>query len=69
MECKPIKVIGGSRFIGEIINVGADEKILDADGKNDLAKFAPITYDPVSFGYYRLGEKTFSDGKNEVKEK
>lgn len=69
MECKPIKVIGGSRFIGEIINVGADEKILDADGKIDLAKFAPITYDPVSFGYYRLGEKAFSDGKNKVKEK
>lgn len=66
MECKPIKVIDGSRFIGEIINVGADKKILDADGNIDLAKFAPITYDPVSFGCYRLGEKAgqaFSDGK------
>lgn len=66
MECRPIKVIDGSRFIGEIINVGADEKILDADGNIDLVKFAPITYDPVSFGYYSLGEKAgqaFSDGK------
>lgn len=66
LECELIKVIDGSKFIGEIKNVSADEKILDADGKIDLTKFAPITYDPANYGYYRLGEKVgqaFSDGK------
>ncbi len=66
LECELIKVIDDSKFLGRIVNVSADEKILDADGKIDLTKFAPITYDPANFGYYRLGEKVgqaFSDGK------
>lgn len=66
LECELIKVIDDGKFLGEIKNVSADEKILDADGKIDLTKFAPITYDPANFGYYRLGEKVgqaFSDGK------
>ena len=66
LECELIKIIDGSKFIGEIKNVSADEKILDENGKIDLTKFAPITYDPMSYGYYRLGEKVgnaFSDGK------
>ena len=66
LECELIKAVDEGKFIGRIINVSADEKILDADGKIDLTKFAPITYDPANFGYYRLGEKVgqaFSDGK------
>lgn len=66
LECELIKVVDGSKFIGEIKNVSADESILDENGKIDLKKFAPITYDPSGFGYYRLGEKVgnaFSDGK------
>lgn len=66
LECELIKVVDESKFIGRIVNVSADERILDADGKIDLTKFAPITYDPANFGYYRLGEKVgqaFSDGK------
>lgn len=66
LECELIKVVDGSKFIGEIKNVSADESILDENGKIDLAKFSPITYDPSCFGYYRLGEKVgnaFSDGK------
>ena len=66
LECELIKVVDGSKFIGEIKNVSADESILDENGKIDLTKFAPITYDPSGFGYYRLGEKVgnaFSDGK------
>lgn len=66
LECELVKVVDGSKFIGEIKNVSADEKILDSDGKIDLTKFAPITYDPANYGYYRLGEKVgnaFSDGK------
>lgn len=66
LECELIKVVDGSKFIGEIKNVSADESILDENGKIDLTKFAPITYDPSGFGYYRLGERVgnaFSDGK------
>ena len=69
LECELIKVIDGSKFLGEIKNVSADEKILDAEGKIDLAKFAPITYDPANHGYYRLGKKVgnaFSDGNKLV---
>ena len=53
------------RLVGEIVNVSADESIL-TDGKIDLAKFSPITYDPVNHYYLTLGEvagKAFSDGK------
>ena len=53
------------RLVGEIVNVSADESIL-TDGKIDLAKFSPITYDPVNHNYLTLGEvagKAFSDGK------
>jgi len=52
-------------LLGKIVNVCADERIL-TDGKIDLNKFHPITYDPSGHGYYTLGEKVgnaFSDGK------
>lgn len=52
-------------LIGKIVNVCAEERIL-TDGKIDLGKFRPITYDPCGHGYYTLGEKVgqaFSDGK------
>ena len=53
------------RLVGEIVNISADESIL-TDSKIDPAKLRPITYDPISHGYYVLGEKVgqaFSDGK------
>ncbi len=52
------------RLVGEIVNVCADERIL-TDGRVDLSKFHPITYDPVNHDYLTLGEKVgkaFSDG-------
>lgn len=67
LECKLISYDEEScRLVGEIVNVCADEKILGDDGKIDLDKFSPITYDPVHHTYLRLGEtvgKAFSDGK------
>jgi len=66
LECKLISYDQDScRLVGEIVNVCADESIL-TDGKIDLSKFRPITYDPAAHGYYALGEKVgqaFSDGK------
>ena len=58
------------RLVGEIVNVSADERTLDENGKIDLNKFSPITYDPVHHTYRKLGDvvgKAFSDG-NKVKE-
>ena len=51
--------------LGRVVNVCAEERIL-TDGKIDLQKFHPITYDPSGHGYYTLGQKVgnaFSDGK------
>jgi len=57
------------RLVGEIVNVSADESVL-TDGKIDPTKLRPITYDPISHGYYVLGEKVgeaFKDGKRFIK--
>lgn len=48
-----------------LVNVCADEKILDDNSKIDLTKFSPITYDPIHHTYRKLGDvvgKAFSDG-------
>ncbi len=52
-------------LIGEIVNVCADERILNEAGKIDPAKLRPITYDSVNHDYIVLGEKVgnaFHDG-------
>ncbi len=67
LECKLISYDEGScRLVGEILNVSVDERILGENGKIDLAKFSPITYDPVGHTYRALGAvvgNAFSDGK------
>ena len=53
------------RLIGEIVDISVDERILAADGKVDLTKFHPITYDPFRHDYVALGAvvgKAFSAG-------
>ena len=35
------------RLVGEIVNVSADESVLDEDGKIDPDKLRPITFDPT----------------------
>ena len=66
LECKLISYDEEScRLVGEIVNVCADERILDENGKIDLSKFSPITYDPVHHTYRKLGDivgKAFSVG-------
>lgn len=66
LECKLVSYNPETgNCIGEVVNVSADESILDQNGKIDLTKFEPIAYDCDTFGYYKLGEKVglaFSDG-------
>ena len=66
MECRLVSYDAEScRMVGEIINVSADDRILDDQGKIDPAKLEPITFDPVHNAYLKLGEKVgnaFKDG-------
>ena len=53
------------RLVGRIVNVSADESVLSDNGKVDVSKLQPITYDPVNHHYLALGEKVgqaFHDG-------
>lgn len=66
MECRLVSYDKESeQLIGEIVNVTADERILDKNGKIDPAKLEPITFDAVHNAYIKLGEKVgnaFKDG-------
>ena len=42
---------------GKIVNVIADEKVLDGNGNVDLNKLNPISYDPASRSYFTMGKK------------
>ena len=67
LECKMINYDEETELMtAEIVNICVDESILGEDGKIDLTKFQPITYDPVHHDYLTLGEKignAFKDGK------
>lgn len=67
VECKLVSYDEDTgRLVGEIVNVSADESILDTNGSIDLTKFFPIVFDPVNNAYLKLGEKVgnaFQDGK------
>ena len=67
LECRVISYDPEScRLVGEIVNVCADESVL-TDGKVDVSRLRPITYDPMNHHYLVLGEKVgqaFHDGKS-----
>ena len=53
------------RLVGEIVNVSVDEAYLTPEGKVDVDKVAPITYDSFNKTYVRLGAvvgRAFYDG-------
>ena len=66
LECKLVSYDTDTEIcIGEVVNVSADERILDEKVKVDLTKFKPLCYDCDGHGYYVLGERVgnaFSDG-------
>ena len=67
LECRFVSFDEESELlVGEIVNVSADERILNADGAIDPAKLRPITFDMANSVYLVLGEKVgnaFQDGK------
>ncbi len=66
VECRLNKFNEDGICVGQIINVSADESILDEQGRIAVQKLDPIIYDSVTHAYRRVGEsvgQAFSDGK------
>ena len=47
----------GLRVLGRIVNVLADERVLDEKGKIDAGKLGALVFDQMRNGYYAVGEK------------
>ena len=66
LECELISYDPEScRLAGRIVNVSVDESVLDENGKVDVQKLQPITYDPMNHKYLVPGEavgRAFQDG-------
>ena len=67
LECKLLSYDAEScRLVGEIVNVCAEESVLDEKGKIDADKLMPITYDPSDHSYRIIGKRVgcaFKDGR------
>ena len=61
LECKVVTFDedenGGARVVGEIVNMSADESILDEEGNIDLGKLQPVIFDSSKNTYRVVGEK------------
>ena len=72
LECKVVEMreaLGEMHVVGEVVNVQADESILDVRGNVDLGKLRPISYDSASRSYRMLDDivgKAFHDGKTRI---
>ena len=65
LECQLVSYDPEScRLIGKIVNVSVDEAVLGENGKVDVQKLQPITFDPVHHHYLVLGEKVGHAFKN-----
>ena len=66
LECRLVSYDADTcRLVGKIVNVCAEESVLNEKGKVDPGKLRPITYDPMNHDYLVLGEKAgnaFKDG-------
>ena len=66
LECEMVSYdLESNHLVARIVNISADEAIL-TDGKIDITKLRPITYDSVSHQYYEITTpvgKAFGAGK------
>lgn len=63
--CRLMKVSDEGNIIGKIINISADEKILNDNGEIDPLKLNPISFDPIRNAYVEMGKtigNAFHDG-------
>lgn len=69
LECRVINTVEiglHTQFIGEILDVKADEDVIGKDGLPDIEKIRPILYDPEAYTYHGIGKclgRAFSIGK------
>lgn len=56
LECELAGFTENGNVIGKIKNISADEKVLGDNGKIDVDKLRPVSYDPVANAYRVLGE-------------
>lgn len=67
LECELVSYDPEScHMVGRIVNISADESILNEEGSIDLMRLQPITYDPIHHKYHVIGAEVgnaFSDGK------
>jgi len=70
LECKVIHTLEiglHTQFVGEIIDVKADESVLGEKGLPDIEKLRPIVFSPEVRRYHKIGDylgEAFSIGKN-----
>lgn len=60
IECELAEIVQTENMhavVGKIVNVSADEKVLNEKGKIDPAKLDAIIFDQFQAGYYATGEK------------
>ena len=60
LECKMLKMVTEDeccRVVGEILNVLAEENVLDENGRVDPLKVNALVFDPFLHGYYTIGDK------------
>jgi flavin reductase (DIM6/NTAB) family NADH-FMN oxidoreductase RutF len=69
IECKVLHTVEiglHTQFIGEIVDIKAEESVLDEQGMADILKVRPLIFNPGQGAYYSIGEfigKAFSIGK------
>ncbi|MFO7786003.1 MAG: flavin reductase family protein [Thermodesulfobacteriota bacterium] len=69
LECRLFKTVElglHTQFVGEIMDVKADESVLGDDGIPDMGKVRPVVLAPESRAYYGVGDflgNAFSIGK------
>ena len=73
LECRLLQVVEigvHTQFIGEIVDVKADNAVLAEDGLPDILKVKPMVYDTGHNGYYSVGSnlgQAFAAGKGLIR--
>ncbi len=71
LECKVIHILKiglHTQFVGEIMDVKAENDVVNEFGVTDIEKVRPLLYAPGNQAYYKIGDclgKAFSIGKQD----
>jgi len=74
LECRLSQVVDidlHTMFIGEILDVKAEDDVFDEDGRIDIEKVRPLLWAPDGRGYYGIGDclgEAFSIGRRLMEE-